>query len=214
MRLFTGLLATSALTLSLSANAQISWYNDIRNATGYIDAEGREWLPALVDGVPLGSQDPIAAMSAQCNVLTGWCGDQWDSLHWASMDEVAQMITEITGQPLMTYSNDGASALAIELGLGYTSAPPGYSFYTAVTRDGNLLNVDVRTDYHGLPYYVNGIGDYQIEQCAPNTYQCRDTTFTALAWVAVPEPSTLAVMGVGVGAVLLARRKRPGTARC
>jgi len=190
----------------MTANADISWQNDIENATGYIDAEGREWLPAGTGGLPLGT-DPIQAMSAQCNVLTGWCGNQWNSLHWASESDVAQMIAEVTGQPLPpigTFSNNGAGAIALEVGLGSTMFIQGNSFDTGVTRDGYAMNVAVKTQF-GAPYTVTGAGTYEVFQC---TSTCNDPEFTAMGWVAVPEPSTLAVMAVGVGAVFLVRRRK------
>jgi len=190
----------------MSANAQVSWQNDIHNASGYIDAEGREWLPALVDGIPLGTIGPVDGMSAQCNVLTGWCGNQWNSLHWASMDEVAQLITEVTGQPLMTSSRDGAGAIALELGVGYTTFSGSTSYYTAVTRDSYFVNVDVKTDYRP-PYTVTGDGGYDVYHCATKS-ACNANEFTAWGWVAVPEPSTISLMGCGIAMVLWMRRRR------
>jgi hypothetical protein len=205
MRLITGLLATATLALATSANAAIDFQN-VQNPTGYIDAQGREWLPAGEGGLPAGV-DPLQAMSAQCNVLTGWCGNQWNSLHWASLSEVAQMVAQVTGQPLPppgTNILNGAGAAALEADLGYTSNFLGNTYDTGVTRDGYALNVYAQFDFQNPPYAATGAGSYGTFKCVST---CNDPEFTALGWVAVPEPSTLALMVAGVGIVLLARRR-------
>jgi hypothetical protein len=205
MRLIPGLLAAATLALATSANAAINLSN-VQNPTGFIDAEGREWLPAGEGGLPFGV-DPTQAMSAQCNVLTGWCGNQWNSLHWASLSEVSQMIAEITGQPAPPpglTSLNGAGADLLQAALGDTMYVMGNSFDTAVTRDGYALNTFARFDFTTAPYVATGVGSYGTFKC---TSTCDDPEFTAMGWVAVPEPSTLALMVTGVGIVLLARRR-------
>jgi hypothetical protein len=117
------------------------------------------------------------------------------------------MVAQVTGQPLPppgTNILNGAGAAALEADLGYTSNFLGNTYDTGVTRDGYALNVYAQFDFQNPPYAATGAGSYGTFKCVST---CNDPEFTALGWVAVPEPSTLALMVAGVGIVLLARRR-------
>jgi hypothetical protein len=204
MRLSLGLLVAVTLALPLAAHAQATTEHDIFTATGFIDAEGRDWLPVGNLSLPPYQDIPTTFMESKCDVLTGVCND---GLHWASASEVAQMIAEATGEPFTTQNNDGAAAIALESYLSNTFWDGfGVSAYSGVTRDGFILDVSVTTDYLP-PYTVTGKGDYRLRQCV-DAGDCDDNYSTALAWVPVPEPSSLGLMGVGLAAVFLVRRRR------
>ena len=200
MQLIPKLLAATILALPLIANATATDLNDIFSATGYVDAEGRDWVPS--GEFTLGSADTWSVLTSQCNAVTGSCGNQPNSPQWATTSQVEQLFGEITGLPTSGLSNNGTAAIAIQSVLGDTFAEGGVSEYSGVTRDGSLFNVAV--GYNLSNTELTGAGGLSISSCYPNpTVTCSDESFTGFIYYpsAVPVPASLGLMALGLAGI-------------
>jgi len=198
-------IATLALPLTAIATPVATNLNDIFGATGYVDAEGRDWMPN--GEFVLGNAGTWSYMTSHCDATTGLCATQWNSPQWADLAEVQQLFAEITGLPAAAHSNDGTAAIAIQSVLGDTFAVGGNSDYSGITRDAGLVEVAVRYDPFVAGFPLTGAGGYSIGSCQP-PQGCSDASFTGFTFVAVPEPATLGLMALGVVAIDVARRRR------
>lgn len=203
----------------------------------YTDAYGREWLDVndSRDRSWNDVQSVCNATSGACSgvlMQTGFGTNNVDltGYQWATRDEVRSLFYELTGLPAgelddymaSTQANPALGAFgtgvlnALPATVTFSSGPGTLSIISGITRDtltveevgllANVATIGHLTDADGeglsssLSLGTGGGRPLGMREVTSGTYLYRN--------VAVPEPSTLALFGAGLLAVLLPRGRR------
>lgn len=101
-------------------------------------------------------------------------------------------VTVLSNAQTITASTDLAVSLTVAADGSYS-----YSINGAPATTGAAFGLDLSQEYHFATYFQDDLGDFAI----------RDVTLTALAPVVIPEPSSIALIGLGALGFFSRRRR-------
>ena len=184
-----------------SVKGQLLQENDPQfgaNSLTYDSGTGLTWL-GLTFSQGLSYSQALTAMQT---------GGQFDGFRFATADEVQSLFNSAGfGQGFITQSDPGYQEIGpLILMIGATSANEATGITGTLVNDGSELTTE-------LSYITFNANEYYVDATFGNTQYGLNTSYNSVGnWiVAVPEPSTYAlIFAGGVLSLLLSRRKMDG----